>query len=261
MALRDLPGAFLRLNRSASRRQRVLAQRLLGRRNGHLDFARRVVPALLPPGGRVLELGADARPIVDATLKHRFDLHLTALDVRPEALEVAPPGLYDEVVIADITRGEIPGPYDCIVSRCVLEHVQDTRAAMRDLVAALAPGGTLAHYLPCGRAPFAYLNRLIGAGRSRALVHALDPWAGGGTGLRAYYDCCTPSAMAEVCRENGLVDVVVTPHFCSDYLAFFTPLYTLDLSRQIVLQWLEADELAESLTVIARRPAAGASAR
>ena len=57
----------------------------------------------------------------------------------------------------------------------MLEHVRDSRRALENLAGALAEGGRMAHFIPCVNTLFASLNRLLGNGVARRLLHGLDP--------------------------------------------------------------------------------------
>jgi hypothetical protein len=103
---------------------------------------------------------------------------------------------------------------------------------------------------------FASLNRLLGNGVARPLLHGLDPEARRLAGFKCYYRHCSPAAVSRICASNGLETERLKPYFFSEYTRFLLPIYCLELLRQLSLQWLGADQFCESFLIVARRPAA-----
>jgi SAM-dependent methyltransferase len=105
---------------------------------------RRHVEALgVGPGARTLEVGC-GNGSVSAWLAERVgpggravavDLDLSLVDARAAGLQLRQ---------ADIVAGPVdPGSFDLVTARAVLHHVADADAAIRNLVAGLAPGGAI----------------------------------------------------------------------------------------------------------------------
>jgi SAM-dependent methyltransferase len=105
---------------------------------------RRHIEALgVGPGARTLEVGC-GNGSISAWLAERVgpsgravavDLDLSLVDVRAPALELRQ---------GDIVAGPVdPGGFDLVTARAVLHHVTDAEAAIRNLVASLAPGGSI----------------------------------------------------------------------------------------------------------------------
>jgi 2-polyprenyl-6-hydroxyphenyl methylase/3-demethylubiquinone-9 3-methyltransferase len=244
------------LNRRVSRWERSVVSRLVPgcAADGTVDFRDRVLPSLIRPGMRVLDVGGGKEPAISPAMKQRYGLHITGLDVSAAELEQAPPGSFDGTIVGDVATVSIPGGYDLIFSRAVLEHVADPRAAISNLAKALAPGGTMAHFMPCGNAPFAVLNRMLGNRAARRLLFSIFPEKAKGSGFRAFYRDCTPSRLLRICRENGLELDKVFPYFNSDYTSFFAPIYTVETLRQALMCSLRLDDFAESFAVVVRAP-------
>jgi SAM-dependent methyltransferase len=95
------------------------------------------------PGARALEVGSGNGSIA-AWLAGRVgpggralavDLDLSLIDVQAPNLELRQ---------GDIVAGPVdPGSFDLVTARAVLHHVTDVDAAFRNLVASLAPGGSI----------------------------------------------------------------------------------------------------------------------
>jgi SAM-dependent methyltransferase len=95
------------------------------------------------PGARALEVGCGngsisawlAERVAPAGRAVAFDLDLSLIDVRAPGLELRQ---------GDIVAGAVdPGGFDLVTARAVLHHVADVDAAMRNLAASLAPGGSI----------------------------------------------------------------------------------------------------------------------
>jgi 2-polyprenyl-6-hydroxyphenyl methylase/3-demethylubiquinone-9 3-methyltransferase len=213
-----------------------------------------VLPSLLKPGLRVLDVGGGKRPAIPVQTKQELGLHVVGLDVSEAELAEAPEGAYDATIVGDVAVTSIPGHYDLVFSRAVLEHVADPAAAIANLASVLLPGGTMAHVMPCRNAPFAILNRWLGNRSARRVLFAIFPEKQENSGFLAYYRDCTPGRLSRTCRESGLEVVQLTPYYNSGYTSFFAPLYTIEMLRQALMCALRLEDLAEGFSIVARRP-------
>ncbi len=247
---------FIEWNRRLSRRERALATRLVPQsaKDGPVDFRDNVLPSLLAPGLRVLDVGGGKYPAISPQIKREMDLHVVGLDISETELTQAPAGAYDSVIVGDIGRVHIPGKYDLVFSRTLLEHVADTPAAIANLAGALMPNGLMAHVVPCRNAPFAILNRALGNRLGRRVLFAVFPEKKANSGFRAYYRDCTPARLSRLCRDSGLDVVQVIPYYNSDYTSFFVPLYTVEMLRQVATCRLGLENFCEGFTIVARAP-------
>jgi 2-polyprenyl-3-methyl-5-hydroxy-6-metoxy-1,4-benzoquinol methylase len=134
----------------------------------------------------------------------------------------------------------------------VLEHVANPRAAIANLARALSPGGTMAHFMPCGNAPFAILNRMLGNRAARRVLFSIFPEKAKGSGFLAYYRDCSPSRLLRICREQGLELDRIYPYYNSDYTSFFAPIYTVETLRQALMCSLDLKDLSESFALVVR---------
>ncbi len=105
---------------------------------------RRYIESLgVGPGARTLEVGC-GNGSISAWLAERVapDGRAVAMDLDLSLVDVRAPGL--ELQQGDIVAGPVdPGGFDLVTARAVLHHVTDVDAAMRNLVASLAPGGSI----------------------------------------------------------------------------------------------------------------------
>ena len=105
---------------------------------------RRHIEALdVGPGARALEVGC-GNGSISAWLAERVGPRgqVVALDLDLSLIDVQAPNL--EPRQGDIVAGPVdPGDFDLVTARAVLHHVTDAEAAIRNLMASLAPGGSI----------------------------------------------------------------------------------------------------------------------
>jgi SAM-dependent methyltransferase len=105
---------------------------------------RREIEALgVGTGARTLEVGC-GNGSISAWLAERVapDGHAVAFDLDLSLVDVKAPDL--ELRQGDIVAGPVEaGDFDLVTARAVLHHVADVEAAMRNLVASMAPGGSI----------------------------------------------------------------------------------------------------------------------
>lgn len=101
-----------------------------------------ILSELVAERPRVLEAGCGAFDHLGLP----DDWPITGLDVSPEAVELN--DRIDEGIVADIQTVTLEPRFDLVVCWDVLEHLPDPGAALRNMAAALAPGGMLLLGLP-----------------------------------------------------------------------------------------------------------------
>lgn len=137
-----------------------------------------VLRELLPatPGPRILNAGSGAGSL---TLRLAdLGLRTTSIDASPELcertralLDAHHPGARHLVRVGDVARlGLSDGSFDGVVAAEVLEHVDDDRAALREIHRVLRPGGALVVTVPVD--PFRYDWTDLWAGHRRRYTHA-----------------------------------------------------------------------------------------
>ena len=95
--------------------------------------------------------------------------HVVGLDLDAEGLAVARAGIYDRhmratrVVHGGVLQGDVftlpfpDGHFDRVICSEVMEHVHDYRAAIRELVRVVRPGGTVGITIPTATTEHVYL--------------------------------------------------------------------------------------------------------
>jgi SAM-dependent methyltransferase len=163
----------------------------------------------------------------------------------------------DEKRVADAQRGLPVGDEeaDLIVSRSVVEHLEDVDAFVANAARALKPGGRFVHVLPAKFSPHSVVNQLLPKRLGRRLVHTFVPGSEGRLGFPAYYDHCYPAGLRRVLRKHGFeVEELQVSYYQSDYYGFFLPLYLASVGYELLVRAARAENLAATLLVVARRP-------
>jgi SAM-dependent methyltransferase len=149
----------------------------------------------LREGVEILDVGAGRRPAIplpDRPPRTRY----VALDSAGAELELAPAGVYDDTIVADVVD-RLPAleeRFDLIVSWNVLEHVPSLETALANLRSYLRPGGVLVAQFASRFAAHALISRVTpGALGARAMERLLD--RSRDTVFDAHYDDCRYSAL------------------------------------------------------------------
>lgn len=106
-----------------------------------------MVRRLLPPGGRVLDIGCASGGLLALLTDAGYRAGVESSAVAAErAMEVA-----DLVVVGDIDNSEVSFPeasFDVVVCADVLEHLPDPASTLRRVVDWVAPGGSVVICVP-----------------------------------------------------------------------------------------------------------------
>lgn len=179
---------------------------------------------------------------------------LVAMDISEEELR-----LNRDValrVAADATR-PLPlrdASVDLIVSRSVIEHLEDTRTHIAHVYRCLRKGGYLVSVFPSRYSPFALINRAMGNRAARDTLFYFHPNFKGACGFKAYYDRCYYTAFKDMLEAEGftLVDIRVR-YFQSLYYDFFYPAFLLSLAYDLTIRAAGVKNLGAQILVVARK--------
>jgi SAM-dependent methyltransferase len=207
---------------------------------------------LMRPGMAILDVGSGRRPTVPTDARAEGVLYV-GLDVSAAELEAAPPGSYDEVWAADVSRRipELEGRFDLVVSWQVLEHVRPLDEALENIRRYLRPGGVLVAHLSGRNSVFAIGNLLIPhrlavlfvtrvLGRPRTMV------------FPAHYHLCWHRALT-LALGRWASRAVVPRYHGAEYLAFLPPVQRLYLRYEDWALHTRRRNLGTYYLIIARR--------
>lgn len=162
----------------------------------------------------------------------------------------------DEKIVADIMHG-LPfkeGQVDLVVSKSLLEHLDDVGRFFANSSRVLKEGGKVICVFACRYAPFAIINRMLPRRVARRLLRLFHPEHEGTCGFPAFYRQCYHSAILFLLQEHGLE--LVEARLCyyqSEYFAFFLPLFLISAIYEMVVKALSARNLSAYMMLVARK--------
>jgi ubiquinone/menaquinone biosynthesis C-methylase UbiE len=183
-----------------------------------------------------------------------MDTKIIAVDISEEALKNNSD--VDEKRVSNILQ-DLPfekEEVDLIVSRSVLEHLQDLEGFIINSSRILKMEGHCIHLFPSRFAPFALINQMLPKGLSRKLLHFLIPESGGVGGFPAYYNKCYCSAINQLFEKHGFEVVNMQLSYCqSRYFNFFLPLFLISSLYDTIINALKVKNLCSFILVVARK--------
>lgn len=202
----------------------------------------------------VADVGGGKKPVVTLMGDIEIDVaRYDGFDIDINELEQAK-HIYTDIFVLDLTKPaeaeQFANRYDKIICVSTLEHVQDTRSALKVLGKMLKPGGSLYVKIPNRRAVFAFLNRYIPNEAKRKMMHYVFPQKSG-DGFVAYYDQGVPSKMVAGAQDAELELVEMNKFYRSTYFYFFVPAYLA--WRFITLFQMLDKDYCESFEMIFRK--------
>jgi len=186
--------------------------------------------------------------------RDRGRVRLIGVDVSEE--ELRHNSVVDETRVADVAKGL---PFEdasvaMVVSRTVLEHVEDVRAFVGHASRVLVDGGVAIHLVPCRNAPFAVLARVIPFHIAKAALHFMRPESIGHVEFPVFYDQCTYSEMRDIHLRAGFRSVEgIVSYYQSEYFDALFPAFALSAAYELLIQRYDARDLAAYALVIATK--------
>lgn len=182
------------------------------------------------------------------------DAKIIAVDISDE--EMRHNRDVDEMRTANIMK-ELPFEdceVDMVVSRSVLEHLEDLESFVANSGRVLKSGGHFVHLFPCRFAPFALINRALPQKVSQKVLYFFMPESKGICGFPAFYDRCYPSRLERMLRRNGF-EVIETrvSYYQSSYFSFFVPLYFVSAAYEFLVRGIGVRDLCAYVLIVARK--------
>ena len=206
----------------------------------------------LSDGATVVDVGGGRRCVYHHAL--RPGIELVATDVSADELALNPHAT--RTLVADVAQGlALPdASVELVVSRAVLEHVSDVRAAARSMERVLKPGGKTMHLLPGRFSLFALAARTLPFKPLLNVVHHVMPETVDQVEFDVFYDQGTPARLRRAFEDAGFRDVRVQVTWAQPgYFETVFPAFLLYSLYECVVRTLRLRTLAAYVVVTATR--------
>jgi SAM-dependent methyltransferase len=244
---------FFDLNRKLCRS--IRAHLPQAQENLFLKYEERVVQQISSTAGQiVLDIGGGKSCPFTRLLAANRDSKIVAVDISCD--ELARNKDVDLKIAGDL-MGRMPladGSVDLVVSRSVLEHLQDVSLFVGECSRVLKKGGHTIHLLPSKYALFALFNQMLPNTIAKRLIGFFHPRSAGICGFPAFYNSCCCSEMIRLFERNGFRIVQMKVGFDqSDYYSFFLPFYLLSALYEMAVYALGLKNLGAYLLITAQK--------
>lgn len=202
---------------------------------GGTDFHTSVLPQYIQRDQRIYDIGGGKRPQIKPDWKQKRNLFVIGVDIDENELAHAPAGFYDATIISDITKEKGPGDGDLVISRSMLEHVTDAKAALGNMASYLKPGGIMIVFVPCRNAAFARLNMFLPEAKKKKILESVYGDKADALGFKAYYNNATPSRYRAMAAAHKLEILDLKTYWMSNYFTVFAPLHILWRTYQKII--------------------------
>jgi len=221
--------------------------------DGNADFIDNLVPQYTPAGAVVYDAGGGRNPLISMERKSQLRLNVVGLDIDAGELAGAPSGRYNRTICADIVSYRGAGDADLVICQALLEHVVDTGHALESIASILKPGGLALLFVPSRNAVYARINLLLPQKLKERILFGIYPHMRRSQGFPAYYDRCTPAALAALALRKGLHVVERRVYFQSDYFRFCFPIHALWRLWVLLFRKLAGCQAAETFSLVLQK--------
>lgn len=162
----------------------------------------------------------------------------------------------DQIIVADINKQLLlkPNSTDLIVSRYVLEHLDNLPSFLSHSQKILKDGGYSIHLFSGKFALFAIINQLLPDKLSNILLNHLIPGSKNIRGFHTSYNQCYYQAMMNNFQSHGFkIERVVINYYQSRYFSFLLPLYLISVVYELIIHTLGLKNLCAYLLIIAQK--------
>lgn len=217
------------------------------------DFVQSVIPKYFKKAGLIHDIGGGKRPYITADLKQLLCVTVVGLDIDESELKAAPEGIYDKLIVVDITKYKGDEEADLALCLALLEHVRNVEAALQGIASCLKRGGLACIFVPSGNALYARINKMLPESVKRKILFFLFPHRQETQAFPAYYDRCTPRDIKFIAGNLGFEVVEERCYYISAYFSFFFPLYFVWRLNQLVFYAIGKEQAAETFGMVLRK--------
>jgi 2-polyprenyl-6-hydroxyphenyl methylase/3-demethylubiquinone-9 3-methyltransferase len=244
---------LLRLNVKISQSfDKILPQDMLEFGTGYFDTV--LMARHVQQDQCIMDIGGGKNPNISVAEKHQKNLRYIGIDIDENELKAAAAGQYDAIMVADICNGvQVREKADLIIARALMEHVPDTRAALKTMGDLTKPGGEVIIFVPCRNAWFTLINRILPESFKLSLLRLCFPEKMHRLGFKAFYNRCTPDEMIENATASGFAVSELKIFYASRYFEIFFPLHIIWRIYQICVRAFGFKNLCETFTLVLRK--------
>ena len=206
------------------------------------------------PGQVVVDVGAGKSSPFAKYKNPALQTKIVGVDISDEELKYNVD--VDETCVANIMLDlpfETEG-IDLIISRAVLEHLENVESFIANSRRVLTVGGYFIHLFPSKFAPFALINQFLPNFVAKKVLYFISSEARGVQGFPAFYDRTYYSGISRLLKQyNFKVIGVHLGYYQSPYFNFFVPLFLASAIYEMLIRELGAKDLAPYVLIVARK--------
>jgi hypothetical protein len=237
---------LIRLNKNLSIATSHFFTKLLGPSNKcELDYYK-YLNQLDISSQTVMELGGTQRPIFNKSEVKQY----IGLDIDEDFIWEN----HYHVYLNQSCTDPINIKADIIISKYLLEHVDDNKKTFQNIVDCLNNSGSSIHVFPLGFHPYSLITKLIGNRIQKLLIKLLRPEAEEITGYPVYYNLCNSVSLENYLKKlEGITFEVKYYYGASEYFFSFYPAYLFIEIFNRVFHMLKIKIFASNSVVIIKK--------
>ncbi|REG77483.1 class I SAM-dependent methyltransferase [Algoriphagus antarcticus] len=237
---------FINLNKKASLATYKLFSHLFGPANkcelDYYDYLKQFEFSTLT----VLELGGTQRPIFNKSEVKQY----IGLDIDKDFNWEN----HYHVYLNQSCTDPINIKADIIISKYLLEHVDDNKKTFQNIIDCLNNSGSSIHVFPLGFHPYSLITKLIGNKTQKSLIKLLRPEAEEISGYPVYYNLCNSFSLEKHLKTIEGVSFEVRYYYgASEYFFSFYPAYLFIEVFNRVFHMLKIKIFASNAVVIIKK--------
>ncbi len=197
-----------------------------------------------PRVSKVVDVGAGKAWQFPIYYKDWYGLSLIGVDI--DGAEMSDNAALDLRIVCDAVesipvRNEF---IDIVMVHSGIEHFNNNERFLQNAHRILRPNGFLLAQFPGRYAPFAIANRLLPERLGKKVLRT-SMGSTDALGFKAYYDRTNYKSFSKLCANTGFKELYYVPgYYSSSYFEFFSPLWILSYTSDILRYGLGFKEMA-----------------
>ena len=195
---------------------------------------------------RVMEIGGWDQPLLKKNNKFKY----VGIDSQNLSLKY---NFYNEFHIQSVEK-KLPQNFNLIISRHVLEHIENNNKTFKNIYDSLNNNGYTFHYCPSKYHFYSILLRSINHKLQKILIKYLRPAPINHTGYKTYFSHCSKKELIKLLESIGFIDIQIKPYYkATDYFAFFVPFYLIVTLFENIFEFFSFSVFASGLKISAKK--------